>query len=176
MEQVIDNAFHVARARALETLSLQKDRHFIGVYGEKLLHSTLKFYYQPNPDYHEMSLGTMVADACIFDENGECESVEIQTGSFFPLRRKLQKYKAAGERVRVVMPLAAFLIIYFFPIPTEAKQTFYIICSCPAASIVLNFAEIIGEGQKEAASSVILSTIMSIATLPVMMLLLPLLA
>ena len=76
----------------------------------------------------------------------------------------------------IVMPLAAFVIIYFFPIPAEVKQTFYIICSCPAASIVLNFSEIIGQGQKEAASSVILSTIMSIATLPVMMLLLPLLA
>ena len=75
----------------------------------------------------------------------------------------------------IVMPFAAFLIIYFFPLPAEVKQTFYIICACPAASIVLNFAEIIGEGQKEAASSVILSTVMSIATLPVMMMLLPLL-
>ena len=71
MEQMIDNSFHVARARALDALSLQKDRHFIGVYGEKLLHSTLKFYYQPNPDYHELSLGTMVADACVMDENGD---------------------------------------------------------------------------------------------------------
>ena len=104
---MIDNSFHVARARALENLSLQKDRHFIGVYGEKLLHAALKFYYQPNPDYHELSLGTMVADACVMDENGEAESVEIQTGSFLPLRKKLQKYKEAGERVRVVMPLAA---------------------------------------------------------------------
>ena len=74
-----------------------------------------------------------------------------------------------------VMPLLAFAVIYFFPLPPEAKQTFYIICSCPTASIVLNFSEIIGEGQKEAAASVLLSTILSIATLPLMMLLLPLL-
>ena len=72
----------------------------------------------------------------------------------------------------VVMPLVAFLIIYLFPLPTEAKQTFYIICACPTASIVLNFSEIIGEGQKEAAATVLLSTIMSIATIPIMVLML----
>lgn len=75
-----------------------------------------------------------------------------------------------------VMPLIAFCIIYFFPLPPEAKQTFYIICACPTASIVLNFSEIIGEGQKEAAASVLLSTILSVAVLPIMMLMLPLLA
>lgn len=101
------NAFHIARARALENLSLQEDRRLIGTYAEKLLHSTLKFYYQPDASYHEISLGTMVADACVMDENGEAESVEIQTGSFLPLRKKLQKYRASGERVRVVMPLSA---------------------------------------------------------------------
>jgi hypothetical protein len=76
----------------------------------------------------------------------------------------------------VVMPLVAFGLVYFLPLPPEAKQTFYIICACPTASIVLNFSEIIGKGQKEAAASVLLSTVLSIASLPVMMLLLPLLA
>ena len=76
----------------------------------------------------------------------------------------------------VIMPLVAFGVVYFLPLPPEAKQTFYIICACPTASIVLNFSELIGKGQKEAAASVLLSTILSIASLPVMMLLLPLLA
>ena len=76
----------------------------------------------------------------------------------------------------VVMPLVAFGLVYFLPLPPEAKQTFYIICACPTASIVLNFSEIIGKGQKEAAASVLLSTLLSIASLPLMMLLLPLLA
>lgn len=75
-----------------------------------------------------------------------------------------------------VMPLVAFAIIYFFPLSPEAKQVFYIICACPTASIVLNFSELIGEGQKDAAATVLLSTILSIATLPLLMLLLPLLA
>ena len=55
------------------------------------------------------------------------------------------------------------------------KAVLYIICCCPVASIVLNFSEILGEGQKEAASTVLLSTILSILTLPIMTLLLPLL-
>ena len=45
----------------------------------------------------------------------------------------------------------------------------------PVASVVLNFAEIAGEGQKKAASLVLLGTILSIVTLPLMMLLLPVL-
>ncbi len=87
----------------------------------------------------------------------------------------LKIYAAALVKL-VVMPLLAFCIIYFFPLPPEAKKTFYIICACPTASIVLNFSEIIGEGQKEAVASVLLSTVLSIGTLPLMMLLLPLLA
>lgn len=105
-EEAQQHAFHVARARALEQLALQEERRF-SIYAEKLLHSTLKFYYQPDPAYHEISLGTMVADACVMDGNGEAESLEIQTGSFLPLRKKLQKYREASERVRVVMPLPA---------------------------------------------------------------------
>ena len=73
-----------------------------------------------------------------------------------------------------LMPLFAFLLVYFLPIEADVKRVFFILSACPVASIVLNFAEIVGEGQNEAATSVLLSTILSIITLPVMMLLLPL--
>lgn len=73
-----------------------------------------------------------------------------------------------------VMPLVGFGIVYFLPIDPATKAVFFIMCACPAASVVLNFAEIVGEGQREAANTVLLSTILSIATLPVMMLMLPL--
>lgn len=74
-----------------------------------------------------------------------------------------------------IMPLFGFLIVYFLPLPTEVKATFFVITACPTASIVLNFSELIGEGQREAAASVLLSTILSIVTLPIMVLLIPLL-
>ena len=77
---------------------------------------------------------------------------------------------------QIVMPLIAFLLVLYLPISSEVKQTFFIICACPVASVVLNFAEIVGAGQREAAKMLLLGTLISIVTLPPMMLLLPLLA
>ena len=77
---------------------------------------------------------------------------------------------------QTVMPLIAFLLVFYLPISSEVKQTFFIICACPVASVVLNFAEIVGAGQREAAKMLLLGTLLSVVTLPPMMLLLPLLA
>ncbi len=85
----------------------------------------------------------------------------------------LKVYATIGVKM-LVMPLVAFLIVYFLPISLEVKMTFYIVCACPSASVVLNFAEIVGEGQKEAAAIVLVSTISSILTMPLMMLMLQL--
>ena len=76
---------------------------------------------------------------------------------------------------QIVMPLVAFALVYFLPVSPDIKVAFYIICACPAASVVLNFSEMLGEGQRDAANLVLLGTMLSILTLPVMMLLLPLL-
>jgi predicted permease len=76
-----------------------------------------------------------------------------------------------------VMPLITFGIVMAIPfINAGLRQTLFITCACPVASVVLNFSEIVGEGQAEAAKSVLLSTMLSILTLPVMMLLLPFIA
>lgn len=76
---------------------------------------------------------------------------------------------------QLFMPLIAFLLVFALtPVNVELRRTFYILCACPVASIVLNFSEIMGEGQESAANSVLLGTILSIATLPLMMLLMPL--
>lgn len=77
---------------------------------------------------------------------------------------------------QMLMPLVAFAIIFFMPLAPEVKQTFFIIAACPVASVVLNFAEIVGAGQKEGAAMVLVGTMLSIVTMPVMMLMLPLLA
>lgn len=74
-----------------------------------------------------------------------------------------------------LMPLLALLMVAFLPLDGGLKAVLYIICCCPSASVVLNFSEILGEGQKEAAAAVLLSTITSIVSLPIMVLLLPIL-
>jgi predicted permease len=81
---------------------------------------------------------------------------------------------------QLLMPLIAFgtvmLLLFTTKVDVSLLRVFFITCSCPAASIVLNFAEIVGEGQKNAANLVLISTLLSIVTLPVMMLLLPFIA
>ena len=58
----------------------------IGVLKEKPLHATLKWWLDDNPDHHEISLGCgKVAD--IYDGT---TVTEVQTGSFSPLRKKLE--------------------------------------------------------------------------------------
>ena len=75
----------------------------------------------------------------------------------------------------VLMPLVAFAIVFFFKdLDVYMRRTLFIICACPIASVVLNYSEIAGEGQKTAANLVLFSTIMSIVTMPLMMLLYPL--
>ncbi|MBE6886271.1 MAG: hypothetical protein E7486_04900 [Ruminococcaceae bacterium] len=73
----------------------------IGTLKEKLLHRTLKYYFSPSEDCHELALGGYVAD--ILGENGV---IEIQTGSYARLQEKLQAFLPLVP-VTVVCPLIA---------------------------------------------------------------------
>lgn len=72
----------------------------IGRLGEKQLHAILKYYYEPRSDCHEAPFQGFVAD--IQNENG---IIEIQTGSFDKLRRKLEAFLEVCP-VTLVYPLA----------------------------------------------------------------------
>ncbi len=100
--------------------------------------------------------------------------MRLATMKFPSLFKDMRVYAAIAIK-QLIMPLVAFALVYFLPISPEIKQAFFIICACPVASVVLNFAEIVGEGRKEAASCVLLGTAFSVLTLPITMLLLPLL-
>ena len=99
--------------------------------------------------------------------------MRLATASFSSVFLSARTYLAVLAK-GFIMPLVGFLLAFFAPLPTDVKIAFFIICACPSASIVLNFSELIGAAQKEAAASVLLSTILSIVTLPVMVLLIPL--
>ena len=73
-----------------------------------------------------------------------------------------------------LMPLVAFAIIFFIPMDAGIKASFYILAACPTASVVLAFAEMLESGQKSASGSILLSTILSIVSLPIMVLLMTL--
>ncbi len=70
-----------------------------------------------------------------------------------------------------LFPIVCLLLLSFIPFDSNLKATVYIMMCCPVASVVLNFAEMLGEGQKEAANLVLLGTLLSTATIPFMVLL-----
>ncbi|MDR2133988.1 MAG: hypothetical protein LBP27_02685, partial [Treponema sp.] len=74
-------------------------RHSIGTERESSLHRTLKFRYA-GAGRTEETVGGFVADGI----NGEGVFIEVQTGSFGPLKKKLRKFSALG-RVKIIHPI-----------------------------------------------------------------------
>jgi len=74
----------------------------IGVTNESSLHRILKLHYAGAGGTTETPVGGFFADGVRADG----ELIEIQTGSFAPLRRKTREFAAAGK-VRIVHPIPA---------------------------------------------------------------------
>lgn len=72
---------------------------------------------------------------------------------------------------QIGMPLLMYGIMILLPVDAYLVKTMFILSAAPIASMVLNYSELIGQGQKRAANLVLVGTICSIITLPVMMLL-----
>lgn len=73
---------------------------------------------------------------------------------------------------QLAMPLLALCLMQLLPVDENFKITMFVLCSCPVASVVLNFAEMLGEGQETAANDVLLGTMLSVFTIPLMILVL----
>ena len=69
-----------------------------------------------------------------------------------------------------VFPLFALAVCSLLPVEREFVLTVYILCLTPVGSLVQSFAEILGEGQDVAANVVLLSTFLSMFTIPLMLL------
>lgn len=69
---------------------------------------------------------------------------------------------------QMLVPAAAWLLLLLLPIDYGVKASVYILLCCPIASMVLNFSEMLGEGQKTAAGLVLLGTLLSTLTIPLM--------
>ncbi|MDE7336876.1 MAG: AEC family transporter, partial [Clostridia bacterium] len=72
---------------------------------------------------------------------------------------------------QLIFPLFVLAILTLLRVDAELKSCMFIMCACPVAAVVQNYAEILGEGQDIAANMVLLGTMTSIATLPLMALL-----
>lgn len=79
---------------------LQKGAMGIGTLSEKTIHAIMKYYYAPDPAYHEQKVGSFVADIMV-----DGEITEIQTRAFNSLRRKLDSFLPEYD-VTVIYPIA----------------------------------------------------------------------
>lgn len=110
-------------------------------------------------------LGKMSTPLCMLIMGMRLATVKIK--SLFT--NWLQYFSVAINQI--VFPLFTLGVLYLLNVDKELMLCMYIMCACPVASIVQNFAEMLGEGQDVAANTVLLGAILSIATLPVLALL-----
>lgn len=87
----------------------QKTDNVITTYMERSLHLSLKKYFCPDENMHEMKIGRFVADAC----DGKT-IFEIQTGNLAPLKKKLSYYlENTDYSIVIVRPIAKNRKIYW---------------------------------------------------------------
>ena len=72
----------------------------------------------------------------------------------------------------VFFPLLSYLLVLFLPLSDVFKASILILSATPCASIILNLSEIHHNGQEVAANCTLLSTLVSIITIPLISLLL----
>lgn len=77
----------------------QRENMGIGTLGEKTLHAVIKHYFEPTGKRSEVPLGRFVADILLPER-----IVEIQTGVFGSLRKKLKEFLET-DLVTIVYPI-----------------------------------------------------------------------
>ena len=110
-------------------------------------------------------LGKMTSPLCML-----IMGMRLATLPFKKLFTNWLQYFAVGVN-QLIFPLCVLGIITLIPVDPELRLCMFVMSACPVASVVQNFAELIGEGQEAAANTVLLGTITSIISLPVLALL-----
>lgn len=72
----------------------------------------------------------------------------------------------------ILFPLLCYALVFFLPLPPVFRASMLILGATPCASVILNLAEMHNSGQELAANCALLSTLMSVVTIPLMSLLL----
>ena len=80
------------------------------------------------------------------------------------------QYAAVAVKL-FVYPLLVLCVCRLLPLEDDFVRGIYILSCVPVGNMVLSFAEMLGEGQEYAANVVLLSTMLSVVTIPLMLLL-----
>lgn len=89
-----------------------KRKNIIGTKNESSLHRFLKLSYAGSGGKTEVVAGDFIADG--LSKGGEY--IEVQTGSFAPLKQKVKEFTAAGK-VRIIYPIAVKKTIELYECP-----------------------------------------------------------
>lgn len=68
----------------------------------------------------------------------------------------------------VAFPIFAFLVMMLLPVEPYVRASVFLLACCPCASMIQSLSELIGQGQKQAANTVLISTILCTVTIPIM--------
>ncbi len=80
---------------------LYKESDWIGIYNEKRVHRAIKKFVSDDENCFEVKVGSSVADVL-----SDGVIYEIQTGSFYPLTKKIATYLSSSDyEIRVIYPI-----------------------------------------------------------------------
>ena len=111
------------------------------------------------------ALGTMSTPLCMIILGARLATMDLRTLFTTPLVWLI----SAGKLV--VFPLFCYLLVLPLPLDPVFKGCILVLAGSPCASILLNLAEIHHNGQELAANCALLSTLLSILTIPLLSLL-----
>lgn len=111
-------------------------------------------------------LGKMTTPLCMLIMGMRLATINVKSIFCTPFQYLVIAFK------QLIFPLIALLLVWFLPVEAHFKYTMFILSCTPVASVVLNFAEMLGEGQETAANLVLLGTMSSVLTIPLMTLIL----
>ena len=111
------------------------------------------------------SVGAMSTPLCMIILGVRLATMDLKTLFTTPLAWLISFGKL------LVFPLFCYLLVLPFPLDPVFKGSILILAGTPCASILLNLAEIHHNGQELAANCALLSTLLSILTIPLLSLL-----
>ncbi len=111
------------------------------------------------------TLGSMTTPLCMF-----ILGIRLATMSLRQLVSQPATWLAVFGKL-VIFPLFSYLLVLPLPMEPVFKASVLILSATPCASIILNLAEIHKNGQELAANCALLSTLLSVITIPLLSLL-----
>ena len=122
----------------------------------------LGWEYPPMVSEAIQLLGRMSTPMCMIILGMRLATVKVK--SLFTDWRSLL---ASGTKM-ILFPIFTFGVMMLLPVEPYVKAAIFLLACCPCASMIQSLSELIGQGQKQAANTVLISTLLCVITIPVM--------